>query len=660
MDENETSLGALIREQEDNFIRGNTQISKYVNFSMHETLEKIEAYANSKHISGEWDSLGREKPFFNIVTAAMNIWYRATDIDRKNVKFTPTQNSSVPLAFVANIILQNWMEENRFGQFLNEWGRGLSKYGSCVLKFVENKDGLTPSVIPWNRLIVDSVDFENNPKIEILELTEAQLKRRVKTHGYKADAVKALCSALKARETIDKRKKDNKNDYIKLYELHGELEDAFLKAYKGETSTPADWESYCQQMHVISFVGTKVGRKTEYEDFELFAGEEAKDPYMITHLIKEDSRSLSIGAIEYLFQAQWMTNHSMKSIKDTLDITSRAVYQTADTHFVGRNVLSDFESGDIFVHGMNMPLSKVEGSNVDISKWQNYAVSWQNMAQEITATPDALRGNNTPSNQPYSTTALLAGSANSLFELMTENKGLSTEDMMTLFIIPYVKKQLENTKQVVAILDDAGLAEIDMMYLPSEAAKRYNARITSSVLGNAQATLNGGAVSPIQPFNQQQEQQQIQQQQASNGNKRFFVPDEVDDTITWHEVFSDFEWTSIRCEVTNEQVDKQANLQVLNTVLQTIASNPLILQNQNAMQIFSAILRETGAISPIQLSAASVVSPLPPTTMQIRDTIDYKDLPPDAQQQLLSRIGIQIQPQTQPDASSGGGLPVKT
>lgn len=647
MDENEDSIGALIREQEDNFIRGNTQISKYVNFSMHDTLEKIEAYANSKHISGEFDSLGREKPFFNIVTAAMNIWYRATDLDRKNIKFVPTQNSSVILAFVANIILQNWMNDNRWGQFLNDWGRALSKYGSSVPKFVKNSKGLHSSIVPWNRLIVDSVDFEANPKIEILELTEAQLYGRIKTNGYDADAVKALSSALKARETIDKRKKDNKNDYIKLYEIHGNLSKKYL------TGLDTDADEYVQQMHVISFVGTKKGRSTEYEDFTLFAGEEEKDPYMITHLIKEDSRSLAVGAIEHLFQAQWMTNHSMKSIKDTLDITSRAVFQTADTHFVGRNILSDFESGDIFVHGVNMPLTKVESSNIDTSKWQNFSTMWQNLGQEITATPDSLRGNAPPANQPYSTTALLAGSANSLFELMTENKGLHIEDMMREWVIPYIKTQLKHKDQVVAILDDAGIQEIDSMYVPNEAIKRYNARTTDAVLNAASTAAQGGATSPIQPFNQPQEQQQVQQENATNGNKRFFVPDDASDA-TWEEVFSDFEWDSIRVEVTNEQYDKQAMLQVLNQVMQTIASNPLILQNANAMQLFSAIIRETGAISPIQLSTASVISPLPPTTMQIRDTIDYKDLPPDAQQQLLSRIGIETKPQQTPTVGGGG------
>lgn len=634
------SVGEIVREQEDNFIRGNTQISKYVAFSMHDTLERVEAYANSRHISGEFDSQGREKPFFNIVTAAINIWYRATDIDRKNIKFVPKDNKSVPLAFVANVILQNWMNDNRFGVFLNEWGRSLSKYGSTVIKFVKNKIGLHINVIPWNRLIVDSIDFENNPKIEVLELTEAQLRGRIKTNGYNPEQVEALATALKARETLDKNKKDNKNDFIKLYEVHGNLPLSILKRAQGTEPSEADETTYRQQMHVISFIGATKGNATEYQDFTLFCGEEAEDLYMLTHLIKEDSRSLSIGAVEHLFETQWMTNHSMKTIKDTLDLSSRLFFQTADTHFVGRNVLTNIETGDVLVYGANSPLSKVDTSKADIVSMQNYAVLWKENSQDITATPDALRGNTPVSGTPYSTTSLLAAQSNSLFELMTENKGLAIEDMMVKFIIPYVKSKLKNTDQVAAILDQAGIQEIDTLYIPNQAIKLYNAQATETIL-------NGGVPSP---FNQTQATQAVQQQTQAQGDKRYFVPDDASDK-TWAEVFSDFEWESIRVEVTNEQVDKQQVLQVLNTVMQTVASNPMILSNPNAMQLFSAILRETGVISPLQLSTAGVVPPLPPTNVRVNEMINYTDLPPDAQQQILSRLGVQIQP---PQVGAGG------
>ena len=103
------TIHQIIREAEQNYLDRDTKMGKFVNWSMHDTIERIDAYLNSRHISGLQDSLGRDKPFFNIVSAAVNIWYRATDIDRKHIKFMPTKKSAVVLAFIANVILQNWM-----------------------------------------------------------------------------------------------------------------------------------------------------------------------------------------------------------------------------------------------------------------------------------------------------------------------------------------------------------------------------------------------------------------------------------------------------------------------------------------------------------------------------------------------------------------------
>ncbi len=80
------------------------------------------------------------------------------------------------------------------------------------------------------------------------------------------------------------------------------------------------------------------------------------------------------------------------------------------------------------------------------------------------------------------------------------------------------------------------------------------------------------------------------------------MPDELGEK-DWATVFSDFEWENIRVEVTNENTDKAVVLQTLSTVLQTIAANPLILQNPDAKMLFARILSETGVISPIQLSS---------------------------------------------------------
>jgi len=180
---------------------------------MFEIINDIDAYINSKHLSGEKDSIGREKPFSNIVNSARNIWFRATDIDRKDIRLTSSQsNMHIPI-IVSNVLLKKWMKKNRFGVVLNDWGKDLATYGSSVLKFVEKGDELLVSVVPWNRLIPDPIDFENNVKIEVLELTPSQLR---KNKAYDQNMVEALIYNLGNRKMLDGQDKDNKAGYIKV------------------------------------------------------------------------------------------------------------------------------------------------------------------------------------------------------------------------------------------------------------------------------------------------------------------------------------------------------------------------------------------------------------------------------------------------------------
>ena len=411
----QTNICDLVRKNEQDYITGKTTISKYVDWSLKDNVETIDAYLNSKHTSGLTDSQGREKPFFNIVTAASNVWYRATDIDRKDIRVKPTKRKDTVEAFLATIHLQAWMRKVNFGQFLNDWGRVLARYGTAVSKFVTIDGVLYPMVIPWNRLIVDSVDILSNPIIEVLELTPAQLKSRV---GYDQDMVNSLLDATTARQTLDRNRKDNKDGYIKLYEIHGELPLSYL------TGKESDERTFVQQMHVISFVESK--EKGEYDDFTLASGKE-KNPYEVTDLIKEDGRSMAIGAVEHLFEAQWMMNHTTKAIKDQLDLASKLVYQTADANFIGQNVLSAVENGDILIHNVNQPLTQLNNTSHDITSLQNFGNQWKSLGNEIVGISDSMLGNNPPSGTAWRQTEALLQENHSLFEIMTENKGLSLE-----------------------------------------------------------------------------------------------------------------------------------------------------------------------------------------------------------------------------------------
>lgn len=594
MQSRDTDIGAFVRKRENAYEAANpTKLSKYVDFDLKSHIEHIEAYKYSKHLSGSTDSQGREKPFFNIGTSASNVWYRATDLDRRNIRVKANKEKDVLAAFAATQKLQDYMKRDLFGVFLNKWGRVLADYGSAVCKFIEKDDGLHSMVVPWNRLIVDAISFENDVVIEILELTPDQLLQR---DGYDKDMVMNLIDAREERETDTNEDADQKDEFIKLYEVHGMMPKSF------RTGNPDDAYEYEQQMFVLSFVESK--ERGKYDDYVLAKGREDNHPYMVTHLIEEEGRVCGIGAYEYLFDAQWMTNHTAKSIKDQLDLASKLIFQTADDTFIGQNALHSIETGDIMVHADGKPLTQIANNSHDIGSLQAYGQQWERLAKELTSTPDAIRGDTMPSGTAYRSVAIQNRESHSLFELMTENKGLALEKMLREYHIPYFLKQLKNRDELAVTLDNAGISQIDPRFVKYEAQKRAKEEVKGILLD--------GSVDELGRVDSESVEQDIQQDLNSLGNQRFLKPSEISDK-SWNDIFKDLEW-DLEVEITNENTEKEVTMTTLTTVLQTIAANPTILSDPKASLLFNRILEETGKISPIELG--SLASPQAPTPSQ--------------------------------------------
>jgi hypothetical protein len=80
------SIYKFVAKQRDSYRSDKITITEGYDFSQYETLRTIELYDNDKFLSGNEDSLGREKPFFNIVSFRKNVATRATDLDTKDVQ----------------------------------------------------------------------------------------------------------------------------------------------------------------------------------------------------------------------------------------------------------------------------------------------------------------------------------------------------------------------------------------------------------------------------------------------------------------------------------------------------------------------------------------------------------------------------------------------
>lgn len=602
-----TSIGEIVRKQENEYTRGSTKISKYVEFSMHDTIENIDAYLNSKHLTGETDSLGRDKPFFNISVAAAKVWYRATDIDRSQIRIRATKATDWLDAFIATIHFRAWMRSENFGRYLNELGWTLAKYCSAVTKVVRNTKGLHVFIVPWNRIICDAVNFEANPQIEFDDLTEGELKKRVVTMGYDKDKVEALCEAAKtARKTIDEQQVDSKNDYIRIYEVHGVFPKSYLTGREEDAST------YTQQMHVISFVTAKE-KTDEYEDFTLFSGPEDKSPYRLSHLLKEDNRTLAIGPVELLFTPQWMTNHSMKSVKDTLDVISKIVLQTADAALVGRNILTDIENGEILITGpgQNQALSKVEMSKPELGQWSEYAVAWKTVGNELAGISESMLGAQPKSGTAWRQTEAILQESYSLFGEMTENKALYLEDLIRFDILPYIKEtKMDTADEITATLEAHEIERIDSRYIKDRAVKEAGRKEIVRKLLDFDAR---GELPTQEGYDQELERttMDIKEGLASLGGQRFFKPSEISEK-TWQEQFENLE-NEVEIDIVGENQDIQSMLTSLNTALRLVVQ-PGFAENKKAQAIVGRVLELTGAMSPVEYE--SIPNPPPPRPVQ--------------------------------------------
>ena len=575
----EKSVCEVVREMTQADTHGIVKLSKYVEFVQRERIDTTFAYLNSKHLSGDTDHMGREKPFKQIIIPVRNVVYRATDIDRKNITIGPDSNAQVITSLLASIKLQQWMKKQNFGQYLNDWGLDLSNHNATISKFVDKGDELICKVMNWDKMIVDPIDFYANPQIEKIDFTPADLKKQ---KNYDQEMVAELLENLTTRKTNDGQDKDDNNNYITVYEVHGEFPLSYI------TDNEADEDTYVQQMHVVCFQA-KDSEGKEYDEYTLYKGKEKVSPYEIDYLIKQEGVTYPGGVVQELEQAQWMTNHYEKLLKDKLD-GQKDIYQTNDDSFLGKNATTDIENGDVLNYGIDkQPLTKIN-NEVNIVPLQSAGAGWMALANLIGGISEAMITTPKAGTAWRSLQAQLQ-EAHSLFELMKQNKGLALIKNLTRHVIPFFKRQLDNTDEIIGALESYQVKQIDSMYLPAETNRRMNQKKKDVIL-------SGEIYTPeMEMADNEQVGQEVQGE--LQGNRR---PIASIEGKTWKEIFSDLNWENLEIDVTGEGNDFEGNSETFKSILGFLANLQGRPMSPPEEMIFNKMLINTRIVSPLELS----------------------------------------------------------
>mgnify|MGYP001618138370 FL=1 len=122
-----------------------------------------------------------------------------------------------------------------------------------------------------------------------------------------------------------------------------------------------------------------------------------------------------------------------------------------------------------------------------------------------------------PSGTPYSLGAYLGNQAGSLFEQMTESKGLAIEEMMRKFIIPHLQKKMDTVEEIAATLESYQIDQIEKAFIPREVVRVANEQIKNDILNGKMA----------QVPDMMAIESQIQGKLNEFGKQRFIRPSEI-------------------------------------------------------------------------------------------------------------------------------------
>lgn len=104
----------FIREQRQNYKTDKVEIVDGLEFNQRDTITRAELYYNSTFETGNTDSLGNEKPFYNIVKHRVTLAKKATDLDVKDIQVESEGYSDFMASFLFGKENRNLMRDSKF------------------------------------------------------------------------------------------------------------------------------------------------------------------------------------------------------------------------------------------------------------------------------------------------------------------------------------------------------------------------------------------------------------------------------------------------------------------------------------------------------------------------------------------------------------------
>ena len=513
-------------------------------------LALIGLYLNSKFKTGDKDSGGLKKHFYNISNFRCAVGSKATDIDTKDVKLIAEEGQSYYPAWFLEKELKLWFKEKRFGQFINKIIYSLPKYGTVVVKIVQDEP-----------ILVRLTNLFSDPTAESLEQSGFVIER----HLYTPQELRK-----KNWENIEEVITDWRN---KKGKLSKKKEDRFIEVWERYGEAKNEWldkngDGYTEAMFVI-YHGAQKGRGVVLHKTKL-----DKFPYKEVHWERAEGRWLGKGVMEIMFENQIRENELVNLKAQGLRWTSLHLFQSRDD-LINRNLLVDTVNGEVL--RVRSEITPVAMEERNLAAYSQEEMRWDMNSDQKTFSYDVIRGQRAPAGTPLGSSVLQTQMAGGYFKMKQQDVGMFLKDLLLNIIIPDFKRK-NNSEHILNFMgDETELEKLDDLVIGTKVREKM-----FTFLGGKKKIPSATYMNLVK---------RIEEERLNKLDQRYVkIPKTFYNNIKY----------KVDVVITGEEVDLGAKIATLQSVLAIIGSNPTILQDPRTRRVFNQLLDYAG-VSPLEM-----------------------------------------------------------
>lgn len=435
-----------------NYIGGEIDISPDVTFSQYETIKRIILFQNRTYPTGNVDSQGNYKYYYDIISPRIDNEIKNIDFDTKNIFLYSDKKEDSTKVFLANSKLRDYLKDSEQAVKLNDAVEMFSGMGNVVFKKLKEGYELWN---PLNFFVINQAakTLEDTKVIErhILNATQLMKKKDI-WDSDTVDLVIKNCGN-KGFELTENESttEDTETQYYEIYELNGQISIEEYKEAKGEEILEGDDEKYMLAKVIFAGLDGKAGEGDEQAKYILFADEIKKmsDVYVEVHRGRYQGRWFRTGLYETLFDIQIRSNAIGNEIARALEFGGKQFFWSPDS-LIYKNIMTDMQRGDI------VQTSKIDRIPTEMRDISNYIQEWNlwvQLADRLANSFEVSQGESMPSGTPFRLGAMLNINANKLFDFIREKLGLGLKEVFANWIIPDLLKDLK-ASEVLKLTDD--------------------------------------------------------------------------------------------------------------------------------------------------------------------------------------------------------------